>query len=180
MEKGRSPEVNFPPLRAGIFKVSGSTSPMKVGAAQERDPRVAVHRFDEPGRLSLGRVASRQGPVEEETAVAVQHAAQVVERAPKLDIGNADKYGVAIGPQEAYVFADGVKTLAVNKGLSEPPTLGCVIAHEIGHLLLGPDSHADGGIVRADRRVRVFRLAAQGMPPTFTPAQARQLLARLR
>jgi hypothetical protein len=47
-------------LRAGIFKASGSTDPMKVGAAQGGDPRAAVHRLDELTELSHSMVASPQ------------------------------------------------------------------------------------------------------------------------
>jgi len=59
MERGRSPLVSIPPF-AGIFKASGSTDPMKLGAAQGGDPRAAVHRLDEPTELSLSMVASPQ------------------------------------------------------------------------------------------------------------------------
>jgi len=89
-------------------------------------------------------------------------------------------YGLAVGRQDAYIFADRVRTLAVSKGRSEPPILGCVVAHEIGHLLLGPGSHADGGIMSADLDVETFLQAERGHPPSFTSAQVRQILARLR
>jgi len=46
------------------------------------------------------------------------------------------------------VYYEAVETLAASK-LIEPKTLlGCVMAHELGHLLLGP-GHAPSGIMRA-------------------------------
>ena len=32
--------------------------------------------------------------------------------------------------------------------------LGCVVAHELGHVLLGPRSHSAEGIMAADSRFR--------------------------
>ena len=51
MQKG----VVFRPA-GGVFQVIRDG--MTVGVAQERDPRAAVHRLDEPGELSLIMVAS--------------------------------------------------------------------------------------------------------------------------
>jgi hypothetical protein len=88
-------------------------------------------------------------------------------------------FGLALGRQEAYIFAERVKLLALRKGVSESAILGYVMAHEMGHLLLGPGSHAPDGIMSADAPIQVFRDAGQGRLPTFTPAQVRQIHARL-
>lgn len=49
--------------------------------------------------------------------------------------------------------------------------LGHAMAHEIGHLLLGDNSHAPAGIMRADWQREDLRYAARGML-LFTPEQA--------
>ena len=54
-----------------------------------------------------------------------------------------------------------------------PIPLGDVIAHEVGHLLLGANSHSGSGIMRANVDVRALR------PQSFDEAQARALRARL-
>lgn len=53
--------------------------------------------------------------------------------------------------------------------------LGAVVAHELGHLLLGSNAHSPGGIMRARLRWRDFLLASQGNL-LFTPEQ----IARIR
>lgn len=59
------------------------------------------------------------------------------------------EFGIAAGDVLAYVFYGGIADLAhVDGDISEiPPILGHAIAHEIGHLLLGPGSHSPTGIM---------------------------------
>jgi hypothetical protein len=71
-------------------------------------------------------------------------------------------FGFAIHPVLATVYYD----FAVRRARSDdaefevPIILGCVIAHELGHLLLGSNSHSDTGI----------------MQPRWQPYQFRQLM----
>jgi hypothetical protein len=58
-------------------------------------------------------------------------------------------------------------------------TLGAVIAHEIGHLLLGSNSHAPFGIMRAHWQGEELRMLARGAL-LFTPEQAARMQLRLR
>lgn len=60
---------------------------------------------------------------------------------------------------DAWVFYDEVKEAAAKTGLSLPQILGTVIAHELGHLLLGANSHSRTGLMRA-RWARQELLAA--------------------
>ena len=48
----------------------------------------------------------------------------------------------------AIVFAERVRELAASHGAPEGLLLGHFITHEIGHLLLGLNSHSDAGIMR--------------------------------
>lgn len=58
---------------------------------------------------------------------------------------SADGSGV-----QADVFYDEIKGLQTNTDASLVTLLGLVTAHEIGHLLLGANSHAPRGIMRAE------------------------------
>jgi hypothetical protein len=50
----------------------------------------------------------------------------------------------------ATVFADRIGSAATRVGLQSGVLLGRVMAHEIGHLLLGVDYHGSDGVMRAD------------------------------
>jgi hypothetical protein len=50
---------------------------------------------------------------------------------------------------DAWVFYDKISEAAEQTGLSLPQILGAVIAHELGHLLLGANSHSKIGLMRA-------------------------------
>jgi hypothetical protein len=55
--------------------------------------------------------------------------------------------------------------------LGEGELLGCVIAHEVGHLLLGTDSHSHEGIMQGRWEDAQLREAGKGNLQ-FTPSQA--------
>lgn len=55
--------------------------------------------------------------------------------------------------------------------LGEGELLGCVIAHEVGHLLLGTDSHSHEGIMQGRWQDAQLREAGKGNLQ-FTPSQA--------
>jgi hypothetical protein len=66
-----------------------------------------------------------------------------------------DAFGVAAEGGEgefggdAWIFYDQIKEPAVRGELSLTQILGSVIAHELGHLLLGTNSHSRTGLMRA-------------------------------
>jgi hypothetical protein len=67
-----------------------------------------------------------------------------------------DAYGLAYVVSEtnrgwlATVFADRIDRAAARVGFEPGTLLGRVIAHEVGHLLLGSHYHGEGGVMRAD------------------------------
>jgi hypothetical protein len=61
--------------------------------------------------------------------------------------------------------------------LSDSEMLGYVIAHEVGHLLLGTNSHSDSGVMQARWRATAL-LAAARISLFFTPDQAAALRSR--
>jgi hypothetical protein len=83
-------------------------------------------------------------------------------------------FGFADVPSMASVFYGRVEglTLSVNGGEREAPViLGDVIAHEIGHLLLGTNSHSPSGIMCAKWDKGYLRLAVMGFQK-FSPEQS--------
>jgi len=78
----------------------------------------------------------------------------------------------------AYVFYDRVQELAQRRSLGHG-LLADVMAHEIGHLLLGSTSHSTSGIMCAHWNYEELRKVAEGTM-SFIPAQSRIMRDRLR
>ena len=78
----------------------------------------------------------------------------------------------------AIVFYDRVRSLAGGKTAAAPVLLGRVMAHEVGHLLLGPHSHSRTGIMRAFWSDREFGMEAVH-EQLFTEEQSRRMRSRL-
>ena len=78
----------------------------------------------------------------------------------------------------AGVYVDRTREMARSLGLDLHVVLGHLIAHEIGHLLLGTNSHAKTGVMRPTWRDREVRLAVTGVLG-FTEAQAQEMQAQV-
>ena len=89
------------------------------------------------------------------------------------------KYGVTIQHHASFVFCERAHDLANRNDLSEPVVLGQIIAHELGHLVLGEGAHSDSGIMKEDLYVKDFRQAEKGRTPTFSTEQAQRIQARM-
>jgi predicted aspartyl protease len=87
-------------------------------------------------------------------------------------------FGFAVVPVLASVYYDYVAHLARrdNAEFEIPIILGCVIAHEIGHLLLGSNSHSVSGIMQGHWERGQIRQAVTGTL-IFTPEQAKLIQA---
>jgi len=73
---------------------------------------------------------------------------------------------------DAWVLFDRILEQVARLGISsQHQILGHAMAHEMGHLLLGQDSHAVAGVMRADWRTHDYILMSQGSL-LFTPRQA--------
>lgn len=82
-----------------------------------------------------------------------------------------------MGARRAYVSPMAViKATRAGSELPESFVLGCVIAHEIGHLLLprDPDPHSEAGIMRPAFRINEFDRSDSG-GIRFTAEQARYI-----
>jgi len=90
----------------------------------------------------------------------------------------ADVFGFAIGPILASVYYDYAARLALTQ-YTEFDThiiLGCVIAHELGHLLLGLNSHSSKGIMHSPWGPEQMRRVMMGTL-LFTAEQANLMQA---
>ena len=62
----------------------------------------------------------------------------------------------------AYVFYNRVKELAWRTAVDQKVLLAHFLAHEIGHLLLGPKSHSPVGLMRGEWSENDLNKAAKG------------------
>jgi len=87
-------------------------------------------------------------------------------------------FGFAVVPVLASVYYDYVAHLARSDGaeFEIPIILGCVVAHEVGHLLLGSNSHSGSGIMQGQWERGQIRKAMMGTL-LFTPEQAKLIQA---
>jgi hypothetical protein len=98
----------------------------------------------------------------------------------QTDHGSA---GYALPPEDggfgafAGVFHDRVRELVTS--INESEALGNVVAHELGHLLLGTGQHSAAGIMKGEWRYKQSILAAQGLLG-FDPVQRRRMLENMR
>ncbi len=85
-------------------------------------------------------------------------------------------FGFAVHPVLATVYYDYPRRLARsdNAEFELPVLLGCVIAHELGHLLLGSNSHSGSGIMQPRWERKQIRQAMTGTL-LFTPQQAKHI-----
>ncbi len=79
----------------------------------------------------------------------------------------------------AYVFFDCVQELAGSRGARSETILSHMLAHEIGHLLLGPGSHSRRGIMHEDWDRQQVESAGWGRL-LFTRQQAERMQAEVR
>ena len=97
---------------------------------------------------------------------------------------NTREFGLATGtgerglPTNAYVFLDRVVKFANAEDTPWVPILAKIIAHEVGHLLLG-DSHSRSGIMRAHWRSGEIRQALMG-DLLFPPREAEMMRDEVR
>jgi hypothetical protein len=91
-----------------------------------------------------------------------------------------DPLRFAIFPALASVFYDRrLRFVDDDAGLGLPSILGCFIAHEIGHLLLGSNSHSNQGLMQAGWGERQIHQALAG-DLFFTPKQAKLVQTEFR
>ena len=98
--------------------------------------------------------------------------------------GRFSKHGEALGEAQecprdragciANIFYREVPALVRYRDVSQSQVLGHALAHEIGHLLLGPNSHSATGVMRGEWTYRELKTIAQGHL-FFTEEQSEQI-----
>ncbi len=93
--------------------------------------------------------------------------------APVLDKFQDSVFGFAVHPVLASVYYEFASRRARSDDaeFELPIILGCVMAHELGHLLLGSNSHSDKGIMLPRWEVNQVRQLMMGRL-LFTPDQS--------
>ena len=88
----------------------------------------------------------------------------------------ARKFGIAL-QIDAFLFVHRIRDLARDSGFPLPLVLGHIMAHELGHLLLGENSHSTAGIMSETLRQGEFERAAMG-GLLFANDEARRMRSR--
>jgi hypothetical protein len=101
-------------------------------------------------------------------------SAQARDRSDVLGTAIVDAKGVGYF---AYVFYNSIQRVAEERKLDHA-LLGDVLAHEIGHLLLGSNSHTVSGIMSAHWHGEELRRISEAAM-WFTPSQSRMLRDRV-
>jgi hypothetical protein len=121
---------------------------------------LACSRIDQPGHLALRITSDAAGPVSD-VALGVAF----------LSPEGAGRY--------CDVFWKRAEDLHAKSNLDLGAVVGSVIAHEIGHLLLGLNAHTVSGIMRAHWEGEELRRIAMGNL-WFAPQQAKLMRGRAR
>ena len=132
-----------------VFNRAGA-NPAAVRAAEEMAARI----YEQVGVSIAWRNCRTQAEPEPERCEAATDHRQLVlniEHQPRTLV--ADAFGVAFLGNDGWgtfcdVFYDRILELHRDGRASEETILGMVMAHELGHLLLGSNSHSDTGIMR--------------------------------
>jgi hypothetical protein len=89
-----------------------------------------------------------------------------------------EQFAIAV-PSMIFVFCQRVHEAATKAGLPEFRLLGDILAHELGHEVLGASGHSAAGIMKARLTPEDFAQAERGLL-RFTPTQVRLLQASLK
>jgi hypothetical protein len=171
--------------------------------AQERTvepPPLVVVQLQDPGGRFARDVARAQRLVNDlfkEAGVSLSWQAEdaaIADRALTVTVATAatlptgivpEALGVSPSPNDgtrgtqAYVLAERIQAFADEHAVRVAYVLACAIAHEMGHLLLPPNAHAGGGIMRGAWNARLFPPRTPGLEG-FSLDHARLLQRRAR
>ncbi len=162
-------------LTAGLVAIAAFTAQSRVVARQSdtRDRASVLVRVENVAnvpvqvlRLSearaaevFGRIAVQLEWIDGQTVinddvvasytVVIMSRSAVQEKAAKEALADIVVGEAALVARRAYIFYDRIAALRLVPPRDLAATLGDVIAHELGHLMLPPNSHSESGIMRA-------------------------------
>jgi len=113
----------------------------------------------------------------------ISQADLIVHVVPRARTMSGDIFGVAFVENNAGtyadVFFDSIQSLREqDRAVSLSPILGDVLAHEVGHLLLGTNSHSPEGIMQPRWQAEQLHSIAKGQM-RFTKEQAIRIRSRV-
>ena len=164
----------------GIYKSIGVRTDWLMPMRQEPfgGGSPSNHGAGSPSHGSPARSDPPYGPIAQLTIIVLTPAMTERGHIPEGILGFAAVApGGGIG-RIAYVVYDRVEQQASSGGIDETNLFGLVMAHEMGHLLLGPGSQSDSGLMKGywDRDdLRRFRI----ITPQFSPREAEGIRAAL-
>jgi hypothetical protein len=162
-------------LTAGLIVIVAFTAQSRV-LARESDDReqvsalvrvenmanvpVDVLRLSEARAAEVfGRIAVQLEWIDSQTAnrdevvaqytVVIMSRGAVQEKAGRESLADIVVGEAALTAHRAYIFYDRIAAIRAVPSRDVGPILGDVIAHELGHLMLPPNSHSASGIMRA-------------------------------
>ena len=194
----------------GLANLAGFLSPRAL-LAHESDPnltiRILVYNYSQasPGVVARAereaeRVFNEAGmdiqwlncPMGSGAAVPENPCAKLLDESelvlrvlaePARNGFHEDVFGAAVFPVLASVYYEPARRSARsdNAEFESPIILGCAIAHEMGHLLLGPNAHSTGGIMQPRWERKEIRQAMwRSLSFTAEQASAMKAAARVR
>ena len=178
--RGESPIA----LTVRIYNAAGLPSPLVVAAREAAEPILRDVGLQVAFRYCGVRFADVNTVVDrcDEALKPGEVIVRIIDTPPPSPTLNPLAYGISYIARHtdtgwlATVFADRVVSAASRVGLEQRTFLGLVLAHEVGHLLLG-ESHADVGLMRAQWPDAELNRAAAAW--RFTPDEAATLQARI-
>jgi hypothetical protein len=169
------PDPN-PTIRVGVVD-STSVSPAILGEAEHEAGRILSKAGLRTVWVNCSRGHSTPGPQDpcqklEATDIWLRLLSEPTQNELQDTV-----FGFAVVPVVATVYYEAVRH-AKSDGteFDIPIILGCVIVHEIGHLLLGSNSHSSSGVMKPRWERKQFRQAMTGIL-LFTPQQAKHIQA---
>jgi hypothetical protein len=139
--------------RAAGFAIVWSSAPWKPEAGQGADPLSIDVRLVIVSPDMVGKKCREERLGDSVLGIAISGASEARGRV-------------------AYVFYDRIVRVAMAHQAPVARGLGHVMAHEVGHVLMGVNSHAGEGLMRANWNPR------QSRPQTFPRNQVRQIRHR--
>ena len=167
-------------LNVLAFNYSGA-SPSIVTQAETEASRI----FSQSGiRLAWTNCAAQPNLVSLPVCLGEPTPGQIRVRILDRQLNNAFQdsvFGFAIAPVFASVYYESSLRLAQTSTNSESDVstiLGCVIAHEVGHLLLGHNHHTVNGIMQGRWEIKQIQQLTAGSL-AFTPEQSKLMLVNV-
>jgi hypothetical protein len=179
----RTPDTTAARLRLSVFNDAG-VSPESLAQAASRATFVLAQSGIELDWINCGQPdpSDFSPPLTPCSALAWPHqlSVRILPRGRSI---HSDIFGQAFLDESGSGVYCNVyyNNLAANREhtqLSDADMLGFVIAHEVGHLLLGTNSHSDSGLMQARWDASALQ-AAVHRNLFFTPGQSAALRTRL-